>query len=286
MKIGIFGLGSIGMRHAKNAKMLGHEVYGFDPVMERRLALNGVLYEPHEIFEIADAIVIATPTDKHLPVLRDAIAAKKPVMVEKPIADEISPLLLDLVDTDLPNMVGYNLRFHGAVLKVKQWLDEGKIGQPYWGHFCCAQRNERYGDSVVLNWSHEIDLALYLLGPATMDAATLRRHGRIDIADLNLEHQSGAQSTIHLDYVTKPFQRHGKIAGSKGVISFNLEDIRFAHLNGGDLVYCPDSWDENYLTEMKAFIDRCNGKATPGATLKDGLATLQICHDALTWYGP
>jgi predicted dehydrogenase len=40
-------------------------------------------------------------------------------------------LLRDAAENDgLPIMVGYNLRFHGAVIRAKQWLDEGRIGTP------------------------------------------------------------------------------------------------------------------------------------------------------------
>jgi phosphoglycerate dehydrogenase-like enzyme len=56
MKIGILGLGSIGSRHAKNLKAMGHEVLGYDPA--RGTHSRDAVLE-------ADAIIIASPTTKH-----------------------------------------------------------------------------------------------------------------------------------------------------------------------------------------------------------------------------
>lgn len=293
MKVGVLGLGSIGMRHAKNLMAMGHEVVGFDiddAKLPQLLALGADCLPHQELFKKVQAVVSATPSRQHEYDLANAIAHGVPILIEKPIATEITNGLLDMLkeaeNDDLPIMVGYNLRFHGAVIIVKQWLDEGRIGTPHWAHFCCAQLNERYGDSVVLNWSHEIDLALYLLGPAVVDCATLRRRGRIDIANANLVHESGAISTVHLDYVTKPFQRWGHIAGSKGIIRFNLEAPRFATFGSSeddvlDTWGGLDTWDENYVTEMKAFLRRAERKPAFGATAKDGWAALEICQDIL-----
>jgi predicted dehydrogenase len=293
MKVGVLGLGSIGMRHAGNLLALGHEVIGYDPnelTLPGLQMIGGWPSPREELFKTVKAVVSATPSDQHIHDLRSAVEHGVPILIEKPIATEITHELLALLreaqNDDLPIMVGYNLRFHGAVIRAKQWLDEGRIGTPHWAHFCCAQLNERYGDSVVLNWSHEIDLALYLLGPAKVDSAMLRRRGRIDIADINLYHESGAGSTVHLDYVTKPFQRWAHIAGSKGIIRLNLEAPRFATFGSSegdvwDTWGGNDTWDENYVTEMKAFLRRAERKPAFGATAQGGVAALRICMEAL-----
>lgn len=287
MKVGVLGLGSIGMRHAQNLHALGHEVLAYDPKIGSPMA-GGSLYTPasrEELFTKVKAVVSATPSDHHIVDLQSAVAHGVPILIEKPIATEISHELMDLLreaeHDELPIMVGYNLRFHKVVIQLKTWLDQGVIGQVHWAHFCCGQLNERYTDSVLLNWSHEIDLALYLLGPAKVDCAMLRRRGRIDIADLCLSHESGAGSTIHLDYVTKPYRRDGVIAGSKGNIVFNLEFPRFASCtNDTDFHHMEDTWDQNYVTEMEAFLRRAQGKPAFGATAKDGAAALRICMEA------
>lgn len=290
MKVGILGLGSIGMRHAKNLIDLGHEVIGYDPDENKMLALRkGLTPTRDELFKTVKAVVSATPIDQHVHDLQSAVEHGVPILIEKPIAGEESHELMDLLreaeHDELPIMVGYNLRFHDVAIRLKDMIDKGVLGQLHWGQFYCGQLNTRYDDSVLLNWSHEIDLALWLLGPAKVEHAMLRRRGRIDCADLSLYHESGAGTTIHLDYLTSPCQRGGKIAGSRGVASFNLENPRFITIDAPgkdfDMVYADDTWDENYITEMKAFLRRAEGKPAFGATAQDGVAALRICMEAL-----
>ena len=60
----VHGLGSIGMRHARNLIRLGHDVVGYDPDMDRvemLRATGGRLDWPQQI----DGVVIATPTKIH-----------------------------------------------------------------------------------------------------------------------------------------------------------------------------------------------------------------------------
>jgi len=138
----------------------------------------------------------------------------------------------------------------------------------------------------VLNWSHEIDLALYLLGSAKVECAALRvRAGRVDIADIILRHDSGVISTIHLDYLSRPFVRRTQVSGDSGLITLNLDGNRFASAKSADgkikVDYTNDTWDDNYVSEMQAFLRRAERKPAFGATASDGLAVLRICMEVL-----
>ena len=89
---------------------------------------------------------------------------------------------------------------------------------------------------------------------------------------------------MHLDYLTKPEQRTFIIQGTKAKIAFDLVG-RSGHILYGHRLYRPgdddffgdDSYDENYIEEMQAFISRIDGKETIGATGAEGLAVLDIC---------
>lgn len=286
MKIGVLGLGSIGSRHARNLVAMGHEVIGYDPQIhqlpQRELAIG-----------TSDAMVIASPTREHYHDLLDSMAAGKPTFVEKPIAAtafEWNRLSCEPHKT--PKVfVGYNLRFCECVIKAREWIDDGLIGNLLWGNFTCAQLNNKpdyLRDGVILNWSHEIDLALYLLGPAEVECASARatvvNEARDIIADIILVHGNGARSTVHLDYVTQPQIRETTIVGTKGIIIIKLAGQRYVSvrdLNQNTVMHFAEkTWDDDYKTEMQAFIDRIEGKTTLGATGADGLAALRVCLDA------
>lgn len=267
---GVIGLGSIGLRHARNLRDLGYPVRGYDPVMERRLMLNGVLYDQSEALD-CDAIIIASPTKLHRKHLDDA--AGKAIFVEKPITDfwyDTPPIL----------MVGCNQRFNPCVLNAKKWLNANDIGTPQWAQFSCAQRNDKDAylrDGVTLNWgAHEIDLALHLLGPAKLKGANINADDTI--ADILLSHESGCQTTIHLDYVTKEEVRGFFIQGTQGTIKANLPN-RTASINDFNYQFL-GSYDDDYKAEMLAFTERVHGQTTLGATREDGLAALEVIIEA------
>jgi len=86
---------------------------------------------------------------------------------------------------------------------------------------------------------------------------------------------------VHLDYITQPEIRQFLIVGTGATIIVDLLH-RMAWLRRADDVIIDqfqgqDTWNDNYIEEMKAFLDRCDGKETIGCTGEEGLAVLDIC---------
>lgn len=291
-QVGVIGLGSIGMRHAKNLREIdafdGINVIGYDP----NKPIDGLNSSTlNEILDICQIVVIASPTPNHEAHLSTAIARHKHVFIEKPIGDtnkfNIAAALEDAKKENLVVFCGYNNRFHACVKQAKQWLSEGKIGNPIWASVTLAQYSEKepyLRDGVTSNWSHELDLALYLLGPAKVSAASMRvTNGSDDMADIILVHESGARSNIHLDYLVKPEIRATTIVGTEGRLAIDLVS-RWACLVTKDGQRTEhqfhDSFDENYVEEIRAFLDRIEGKETLGCDGQEGLAVLEIILEA------
>ena len=279
--IGVIGLGSIGMRHAKNLLELGHTVLVYDPAYSGHLIEGFPLVATFTDVFSGDGVVIASPTQHHLAHLDLALREmKKPVFVEKPIGDNLKYAKLLLSEDKAPVMVGNNLRFHPCVKQAKVWMQE--IGTPIWASFTCSQLSTKpqyLRDGVLLNWgAHEIDLALYLLGPAKVAACV----GDETFADVCLLHESGVRSTVHVDYNT-PVERRGFfIAGFDGNIDSNVvgRNVKLTRTVGSAPInfYVADTTiDDDYVEEMQAFIDLIDGNPVPhAATGEDGLRTLEI----------
>lgn len=276
MRIGILGYGSIGSRHGQNLTGLGHKVIFHDPAMVDSLPKD-------EVIKRADAIVVASPTSEHANDMLLCQQAGKPCFVEKPIADRA---LNKHGWPTWPLMVGYNMRFHPCILKAREWLAEDRVGGPLWANFICAQYNDKpeyLRDGVTLNWSHEIDMALHLLGDAAVEASCI--NGSDSIADTTIRHRpSGCQTSIHLDYVTRPEHRGFSICGPKGVMIANLPQ-RGILLMGSDgivkqIEQYPGDINEDYIAEMKAFIDRVEGKEAIGCTAAEAIDVLKVCLKA------
>lgn len=276
MRIGIIGYGSIGKRHGQNLMALGHKIIIHDPAMAESLPRDKVI-------EQADAIVIASPTTEHQLSIAACSVAKKPCFVEKPISFQFGSWAKWL---KWPLMVGYNMRFHPCVIKAKEWLADDRVGPPLWSSFICAQYNDKpeyLRDGVVLNWSHEIDLALSLLGESEIKAAAVDEADTV--ADIILRHKSGCQSNIHLDYVTRPEHRGFSIAGPKGVMIANLPQRSILLLDTDGYIrqqeQYPGDYNDDYINEMRAFIGRVeNTELQYGCTAREAIEVLKICLKA------
>jgi len=77
------------------------------------------------------AVVIATPAETHYSVAKDALLAGKDTYVEKPIAihyKDGEELVAIASKENRILMVGHILQYHPAVLKLKQLIKNGDIG--------------------------------------------------------------------------------------------------------------------------------------------------------------
>lgn len=290
MKIGIVGHGSIGKRHADNARTLGHEVKIYDPK-----ELFKDFRRERDLYEWADAVVVATPSPYHESCIRAAIERDKPVLVEKPISTSIGMLPVLLGHAKRPIMMGNNLRFHPCVAQAKNWLEQNHIGKVLWAQFTCATESVKplyLSDGVILNTgSHEVDMAMYLLGPVKnvicASVGHILRPGTADsdvnvyltddIVDFVLQHESGCRSSFHLDFVTPNRIREFWIAGSENNIGVDLDRRRIGL--GEHATSKNGSYDDDYVEEMKRFVAvagmgiMASAEAAMGT---DGLATLEV----------
>lgn len=281
MKIGILGYGSIGKRHAKNfAEPLGCEV-GVHDIVYKDCGKAAWFENRVELIEWADAIVVATPSDSHFMDILNCQAHKKPMLVEKPLTLSVSDMSWGW---DYIEMVGYNLRYHACVQKVRQWLPE--IGNPIYAHFRCAQHTDKPAyrrDGVIFNYSHEIDLATYLLGVATVKWASQSEDRQIATILLNI---NDIVCCIDLDALSKQSTRRFVIGGEEGFILCDLNErtvVLYSKATRAVKEYsASDTFDDNYITEALSFLKRLRGEEVIGCTADEAMRVVQICQRAST----
>lgn len=305
--VAVLGLGSIGLRHARNLKELCARPIGFDPSPERRALLDGAVANRAAALDAADAVVIASPSGQHRDDLEAAIEAGCHVLVEKPLAHADAGLEAVLARAEAAGLtvfVAVNQRFNPAIEAGRARLRDGRLGEPLWARLLCAsylpdwrpQQDHRQGyaadpasGGVLFDVIHEFDLANHLLGPARTLSAAATRSGRLgiateDIADVTLEHDGQLRSTLHLDYLTRPAQRITEIAGTEGLLRLDLRARRLERWSPdgapAETEDFPGSVDDDYRAEMVAFLDCCRGEATPRCGGREGLAVLRQVLDA------
>ena len=264
--IAVIGCGSIGKRHAENLIALGCKVWAYDPALDTYwCGKNNInICQSAEIaMHRAEAVVIASPSRCHYDDIIAALAMKRHIFVEKPVLLNDQKIIFEKRKEVF--MVGHMLRFHPAVFDFESGKKDN-LGTPIWAQFTVAQKSEKDAylkNGVTINWAiHEIDLALYLLGPAEVECAT----GGHMMVDFVLRHKNGCRSSFHADYYTNPEVRDFRIIGEKG---FYWADLR------------KSNWDDIYKHEIASFLNLCNEINVHNkiATYEDGYAACQIAWE-------
>jgi len=145
MKLLIIGCGSIGRRHARNAKTLGADLVLCDldeSLMQNMCADLGEVPCYTNYLEAADhagadAAVVATPTSLHVEIATQLAMRGIHLLVEKPLSHSLEGVdtLLHVVEQNrVTAMMGHSYRFHEGFLTLQALLNECAIGKVY--HVC------------------------------------------------------------------------------------------------------------------------------------------------------
>lgn len=215
--------------------------------------------------ETIDIIDIALPNHLHFEFAEKALLAGKHVYCEKPLAmnvDEAERLVKLAQDKSLTTGVAFSYRFIPAVLRAKQLIEEGRIGDIY--HFRFVYHHTGYEDPQrPLTWrlrketsgggalvdlgSHLIDLAHHLVGDLGSVQCVTQRFidhrplpgkpetwGPVDVDDFaSLQVVTGKGSIGSIEasrFATGASNDLSfEIFGSRGALRFNLMDPNFLH---------------------------------------------------------
>ncbi len=162
---------------------------------------DSVLRDPE-----VSAIVIATPSDTHFNLARQALLAGKHVYVEKPLARDVKHAEeLDALATErnLVLMVGHLLLYHPAVNCLKDLIASGELGDLLFVRSDRMNFNMSRRDWSVL-WDlapHDISMMSYLLDCSSPEVSRVGGwdtlgDGLVDVAYLDLSFPTGSGDRI------------------------------------------------------------------------------------------
>ena len=306
LQFAVFGLGSIGLRHAKNALALDQHVTGFDPDPACRDLLRqagGAVAETREdAMADADAVIVASPNRMHRDDIEFAVAADRHVFAEKPLVHSVGGMETILAEAQRKQLVVFaaqNIRYHPAVKLAHTLLADGQLGDILWSRFVFASylpgwragqdyrkgyANDSETGGILFDMVHEFDLAAHLIGPFEPVAAAARRSAAIELAaDSNaavvLRHAGGSFSTVTLDYATKPTYRRIEIAGTAGQLFVDLEARSLTLRNTASEMLreenFPGSYSDDYVDEMRNFLASVAGREQPLCDASEALGILK-----------
>jgi predicted dehydrogenase len=138
MRVGIVGCGLIGGKRAKSLEQCRLvAVADIDQARAQKLAAQYAPCAALENWEALvrrddiDLVIVATTNDMLAPVSLAAARHGKHVLVEKPAARraaELAPVIEAARASGAVVKVGFNLRFHPALLKAREIFDSGELG--------------------------------------------------------------------------------------------------------------------------------------------------------------
>jgi len=238
-----------------------------------------------------DAVVIATPVPTHHALAKRALEAGKHVFVEKPPAMravDMDELVRIADDGDRVLMPGHLLLYHPAVLKLKELVDTGELGD-----VLCV-----YGNRVNLGivrsnenalWSlgvHDLSVILYLLDEdpdlVTAQGSASIHPGVEDVVFCFLRFPSGRIAHMHLSWLDPHKMRKMTVVGSQKMVVFDdMEPERkvtvyekFAGPNGelhsGDIHVPKVAGTEPLRLECEHFLELVDGKHDRSKVARDG----------------
>lgn len=184
MKIIIFGLGSIGQRHAnillKNYK---HELFVFRSGINSKKNSLGIkeIYSWDEVENLKpDVAFITNPTSLHIETAIKCAEIGCKLFIEKPIGanlEGLDKLIKIIKKKKLVTYVAYNRRFNPVVVYLKKVLNKrnplhAKVINtsyyPNWregrNHLEAYSAKSKMGGGVLLDLSHDLDFSIYLFG--------------------------------------------------------------------------------------------------------------------------
>jgi predicted dehydrogenase len=177
-----------------------------------------------------EAVVVATPVPTHYELAKLALEAGKHVFVEKPPAmkgGEIDELVSIAEERDLVLMPGHLLLYHPGVLKLKELVDGGELGDVLmvYGNRQNLGVIRKHENALWSLGVHDLSVILHLLDEDPIEAValgqSLLKTGVEDVVFCYLRFPSGKIAHMHLSWLDPHKMRKMTVVGTEKMAVFD-----------------------------------------------------------------
>lgn len=254
------------------------------------------------------AVIVSTLNASLAPLTLEAVRAGKHVLVEKPgalNAAQLRTIRAAARETGARVRLGYNHRFHPALLKARELIDRGALGplmflRARYGHGGRKGYDREWradsalsgGGELIDQGVHLIDLAGWFLGEfptVSGHAATYFWDMKVDDnAFLSLRTAGGQTAWLHVSctewknlFSLELYGRDGKLAIDGLGGSYGVERLTFYQMRPEMGPPDTTAWefprgDDSWAAETRAFLDDIRQDREPAPGLAEGIRTLEI----------
>jgi predicted dehydrogenase len=256
-----------------------------------------------------DAVVIATPARTHFPLAAEALAAGKHVLVEKPLAlrvEDAVRLARQAEQAERVLMVGHTFEYNPAVLKIRELVASGSLGELLYLH---SQRVNlgRIQSDISAMWSigpHDVSIANFVTGlEPRWAAARGARYLHADVEDVvfaTIGYDAGVLAHVHVSWLDPSKVRRTTIVGSRRMVVYDDLDSEATlrvydksadrvgggygefqfRLRTGDLHVPKLSLTEPLANELAHFLECVATGATPASDAWNGVRVVAALEAA------
>jgi myo-inositol 2-dehydrogenase / D-chiro-inositol 1-dehydrogenase len=309
LRIGVIGTGMIGQDHIRRITHVvsGAEIVAIadanqDLAAQVASGLNNASVHGTAGELISDptveAVLVCSWGQAHEEHVLAAIAARKPVFCEKPLATT-TEACRNIVNAEVSHgsrlvQVGFMRRYDASYRALKKVIDSGDIGAPliyYSGHRNPSVPPQYTKDMAIVDTAvHDFDVTRWLLGE---ELAAIRviagkpnsRGGELlDPLLMVVETESGVlvnvETSVNIHY---GYDIRGEVVGETGTAA--LADSGLVTMRSGNKVSVavPEDWRERFIaaydTEVQEWIDGVvAGRGAVGPSAWDGYAAQAVCE--------
>jgi predicted dehydrogenase len=176
------------------------------------------------------AAIICTNARAHFDIARRCLLAGKHVLVEKPITTttEEAEELINLAESrGLTLMVGHTFLYNEGIRKVKEYVDQHRLGQVYYLYAVRTNMGPIRQDVNAL-WdlaTHDVSIFNYLMDdiPKWVNAVGMRvlKNPNEDVGFITLGYRNGIIGHIHVSWADPNKVRQVVVVGSEKRVLFN-----------------------------------------------------------------
>jgi len=296
IKVGIIGVGYLGMQHARIASYLEEADLRAVADIDFKKAFeignrHGVRYYQDfaEMLDDIDAGIVAASTSAHYAVAKTLLEKGKHVLVEKPITETVAQgeELIEIARKNgLILQVGHLERFNPAVEAVEEIISEPRfIEVQRLGSFSARSLDV---DVVLDLMVHDLDIIMALIKD---EVSVIRSTGihvvsdKVDIANARLEFKGGCVATLTASRVHQGKVRKLRIFEPTAyyAIDYIDQEVKIFPLSGRqtDIKNIKIKKEEPLKKEILNFLT-CIAEGRPGKVSgEEGLRALRLAHDVL-----
>jgi predicted dehydrogenase len=259
-----------------------------------------------------EAVALATPVGTHYELARDLLLARKHLLVEKPLTTSSAQAqeLISLArQQERILMVGHVFEYNPAVLKIKELIDDGQIGQVYYLYSNRVNLGRVQSDINVL-WSiapHDVSIALFLLEEMPLQVSARGAsylNGRVeDVVFVTMLFPGDVMAHIQASWLDPSKVRRMTVVGSEKMIVY--DDVasegkvkiydkgiyrrgdsiygEFQYkIHSGDINIPKINMSEPLQNECAHFVECVRSGTTPRTDGENGLRVVKVLEAAQT----